>query len=74
MRQRTGGRAERADTLKIYTHAHGAKVLVRAGTAVLTAQTTNLIINLDHDDWVLDDDAASLASVGLGASSTVRAG
>lgn len=29
------------DTLKIYTHAHGSK-------------TMNLVINLDHDDWVLD--------------------
>ncbi|CDK25592.1 unnamed protein product [Kuraishia capsulata CBS 1993] len=29
------------DSLKIYTHAHGSK-------------TMNLVINLDHDDWVLD--------------------
>ncbi|WFD19171.1 hypothetical protein MCAP1_001394 [Malassezia caprae] len=29
------------DTLKIYTHAHGAK-------------TTNLIINLDRPEWILD--------------------
>ncbi|KAJ3123085.1 hypothetical protein HK098_002234 [Nowakowskiella sp. JEL0407] len=30
------------DTLKIYMKAHGAK-------------TQNLIINLDHEDWILDD-------------------
>lgn len=31
------------DTMKLYTHAHGSK-------------TTNLIINLDHADWILQDD------------------
>ncbi|QRV86693.1 hypothetical protein RhiJN_14711 [Ceratobasidium sp. AG-Ba] len=41
------------DTLKLYTKAHGAK-------------TTNLIINLDHDDWILSDDNAVLASLGFG--------
>ncbi|KAG6376038.1 cytoplasmic protein [Boletus reticuloceps] len=40
------------DTLKLYTKAHGAK-------------TTNLIINLDHDDWLLEDDDKILADVGL---------
>ncbi|KAJ6547286.1 hypothetical protein B0H19DRAFT_1266227 [Mycena capillaripes] len=40
------------DTLKLYTHAHGAK-------------TTNLIINLDHDDWILDDDIQLLANLGF---------
>jgi len=40
------------DTLKLYTQAHGAK-------------TTNLIINLDHDDWILDDDSQLLANVGF---------
>ncbi|KAH0830470.1 hypothetical protein J3R83DRAFT_1895 [Lanmaoa asiatica] len=40
------------DTLKLYTKAHGAK-------------TTNLIINLDHDDWILEDDTEILADVGL---------
>jgi len=40
------------DTLKLYTKAHGAK-------------TTNLIINLDHDDWILEDDNKILADVGL---------
>ncbi|KAF9475313.1 cytoplasmic protein [Pholiota conissans] len=39
------------DTLKLYTKAHGAK-------------TSNLIINLDHDDWMLDDDSKTLAQVG----------
>jgi hypothetical protein len=40
------------DTLKLYTKAHGAK-------------TTNLIINLDHDEWILEDDDKILADVGL---------
>ncbi|SNX85708.1 related to Altered inheritance rate of mitochondria protein 29 [Melanopsichium pennsylvanicum] len=38
--------AEKLDTLKLYTKAHGSK-------------TTNLIINLDHDDWVLVDENLS---------------
>ncbi|TDL25062.1 cytoplasmic protein [Rickenella mellea] len=46
------------DTLKIYTQAHGAK-------------TTNLIINLDNDDWFLDDDTKLLATVGLDNESEV---
>jgi len=40
------------DTLKIYVQAHGSK-------------TSNLIINLDHDDWILDDDSAVLSSLGF---------
>ncbi|THV05026.1 hypothetical protein K435DRAFT_826539 [Dendrothele bispora CBS 962.96] len=40
------------DTLKLYSRAHGAK-------------TTNLIINLDNDDWILDDDSKTLAEVGF---------
>lgn len=40
------------DTLKLYTKAHGAK-------------TTNLIINMDHDDWIFDDDARTLAELGI---------
>jgi len=32
-------------------------------------QTTNLIINLDHDDWILDDDSKLLVDVGFGKSS-----
>ncbi|KAH9951409.1 hypothetical protein B0H21DRAFT_718907 [Amylocystis lapponica] len=40
------------DTVKLYTKAHGAK-------------TTNLIINLDHDEWILDDDAKTLAECGF---------
>lgn len=40
------------DTLKIYTRAHGSK-------------TTNLIINLDHPDWILTNDSQTLASLGL---------
>ncbi|CAG7846244.1 SubName: Full=Uncharacterized protein {ECO:0000313/EMBL:CCA68849.1} [Serendipita indica DSM 11827] len=40
------------DTLKLYTKAHGAK-------------TTNLIINLDHDEWILEDENAFLANIGF---------
>ncbi|KAF9653165.1 hypothetical protein BDM02DRAFT_3108329 [Thelephora ganbajun] len=40
------------DAMKLYTKAHGAK-------------TTNLIINLDHDDWILGDDSKLLADVGF---------
>ncbi|KAJ7684835.1 hypothetical protein DFH06DRAFT_1156809 [Mycena polygramma] len=40
------------DTLKLYTHAHGAK-------------TTNLIINLDHEEWILNDDSQLLANLGF---------
>ena len=48
-----------ADTLKLYTRAHGAK-------------TTNLIINLDHPDWMLDDNAnlAALSSDSSASRST----
>jgi len=38
--------------VKLYTKAHGAK-------------TTNLIINLDHDDWILDDNSKLLVDVGF---------
>lgn len=32
-------------------------------------KTTNLIINFDHDDdWILNDDDATLESVGIGES------
>ncbi|THH27624.1 hypothetical protein EUX98_g6567 [Antrodiella citrinella] len=40
------------DTFKLYTQAHGSK-------------TTNLIINLDHEDWILDDDSKILAELGF---------
>ncbi|KAK1921291.1 putative cytoplasm protein [Papiliotrema laurentii] len=39
------------DTLKLYTVAHGHK-------------TTNLIINLDHDEWILNDHDKTLAEIG----------
>jgi len=32
----------------------------------LWAQTSNLIINLDHDDWILNNDDALLADLGFG--------
>jgi len=38
--------------LKLYTQAHGAK-------------TTNLIINLDHDEWILSDESSPLSDCGL---------
>ena len=31
-------------------------------------QTTNLIINLEHDDWILNDHSKSLADIGAGVS------
>ncbi|KAF7777452.1 hypothetical protein Agabi119p4_3524 [Agaricus bisporus var. burnettii] len=40
------------DTMKLYTKAHGAK-------------TSNLIINLDHDEWILNDDTCILADLGF---------
>lgn len=40
------------DTLKLYTKAHGAK-------------TTNLIINLDNDNWILNDDSQILSHLGF---------
>jgi len=40
------------DTMKLYTKAHGAK-------------TTNLIINLDHEEWIIDDDTKILADLGF---------
>ncbi|KAL1730045.1 hypothetical protein EV714DRAFT_284407 [Schizophyllum commune] len=36
----------------LYTKAHGSK-------------TSNLIINLDHDEWILSDDNAILADLGF---------
>jgi len=42
----------RLDTMKLYTKAHGAK-------------TTNLIINLDHDEWIIDDDSKILTELGF---------
>ncbi|CAO1620635.1 unnamed protein product [Sympodiomycopsis kandeliae] len=47
--------ADKLDTIKIYTRAHGSK-------------TTNLIINLDHPEWILDgaeQRQQTLASLGL---------
>jgi hypothetical protein len=29
-------------------------------------QTSNLIINLDHDDWILADDGKTLLELGFG--------
>jgi len=46
------------DTVKLYSKAHGAK-------------TTNLIINLDHDEWIFDDDNETLAALGLENESEV---
>ena len=55
IKNRTGWKVYRAaklDTFKLYTHAHGSK-------------TTNLIINLDHEDWVMLDRSRTLASYGI---------
>lgn len=38
--------ASQLDTMKLYTRAHGSK-------------TTNLIINLDHPEWVLEGEQKS---------------
>lgn len=35
---------------------------------LILCQTTNLIINLDHDGWILEDDTKMLADAGLGRS------
>ena len=35
----------------------------------LRIQTTNLIINLDHDDWIFSDETKTLAESGFGACS-----
>lgn len=48
-----------------------SKVLKRAQESLRLnlnlEQTTNLIINFDHDeDWILDDDERTLESVGIG--------
>ena len=44
---------DQLDTIKLYTQAHGAK-------------TTNLIINLDHPEWIFDNASdAPLASLGV---------
>ncbi|CAG8526283.1 3776_t:CDS:2 [Ambispora leptoticha] len=41
------------DTLKVYTKAHGTK-------------SQNLVINLEHDDdWIMNNDQATLISYGL---------
>ncbi|KAE8216436.1 hypothetical protein CF327_g448 [Tilletia walkeri] len=44
--------APKLDTLKLYTRAHGSK-------------TTNLIINLDHPEWIYDDESKTLADLGV---------
>lgn len=52
--------ADQLDTLKLYTRAHGAK-------------TTNLIINLDHDDWILvDENLGALLKQPINPESTER--
>jgi hypothetical protein len=35
---------------------------------MLQFKTTNLIINLDHDEWILGDDDGILADLGFGMS------
>ena len=44
-----------------------ATPLLRLDDIRLTlVQTTNLIINLDHDEWIFEDDSRILADLGLG--------
>lgn len=45
-------RTVKFDSIKIYTKAHGSK-------------TMNLAINLDHDDWIIDDMTKPLVSFGV---------
>ena len=33
---------------------------------LMCLQTTNLIINLDNDEWIIDDDSKILADLGFG--------
>jgi hypothetical protein len=60
------------DTMKLYTKAHGAKVceakykLFPKYHLMLLLQTTNLIINLDHDEWIIDDNSKILFNLGFG--------
>lgn len=58
----------RVDTAKLYTKAHGAKVVPYPSNALFLkfGKTTNLIINLDHDEWILDDDSKTLSALGFG--------
>lgn len=45
--------AKDLDTIKVYTHAHGAKSM-------------NLVINFEHDeDWILRDENKSLRDAGV---------
>ncbi|KAJ3974167.1 cytoplasmic protein [Lentinula raphanica] len=56
------------DTMKLYSQAHGAKVkdIPRKDIYnLIPSQTTNLIINLDHDEWILTDDSKTLAEAGF---------
>ena len=59
-----------SDTLKLYTRAHGAKVcgqeLAQCCDDNAPMKTTNLIINLDHDDWILNNENENLGVVGFG--------
>jgi len=61
----------RLDTMKLYTKAHGAKVCEADDKffpkyCLMFLQTTNLIINLDHDEWIIDDDSKILTELGFG--------
>jgi hypothetical protein len=68
------------DTIKLYTKAHGSKVSDEGGRRetlelmLSRTQTTNLIINFENEDWILQDDAATLASVGIGRSWHLESG
>ena len=51
------------DTLKIYVKAHGFKVCCNRHQA---DQTQNLIINMDNEEWTLNDDEQTLEDAGCG--------
>ncbi|PLW10276.1 hypothetical protein PCANC_06314 [Puccinia coronata f. sp. avenae] len=46
------------DTFKLYSKAHGSK-------------TTNLIINLDNDEWIMNEGSKTLSNYGLENESEV---
>ncbi|KAI0303460.1 hypothetical protein B0F90DRAFT_1809659 [Multifurca ochricompacta] len=50
-------RSAHFDTLKLYTQAMGLRFYL--------TETTNLIINLDHDEWILSDDNTTLTECGF---------
>lgn len=46
---------------------HGSDSLQLHRPYASTLKTTNLIINLDNEDWIFDDDSQLLSHIGFGA-------